>query len=87
MKTFIRNWDIKQHIAAAAMFYSSIALVGNAFFKKKDVKTTGCNCLVDVCKSMPKKQKIYNSVLLSCFIADVVVSCCMLRSLKKMIDK
>jgi len=85
MKNFIRNWDMKKHIATVTMFYSSVALVGNAFFKKNDLKISKHNCPMDVCKNIPKKQKIFNGILLGCFVVDLAGSYCLLKGLKKVV--
>lgn len=86
MRNFIDNWNLKKHIAAETMFYSSIGLVGNAFFKKQDVKNDKKSCPIEACSNMPKKQKMFNSVLLGCFAFDLLAGYCLLKGLKKLLN-
>lgn len=87
MKNFIRNWDMKRQIAAVTMFYSLVALIGNSFFKKNNLnlKISKHNCPVGVCKNIPKKQKIFNGIVLGCFVVDLAGSYCLLKGLKKVV--
>lgn len=84
MKNFVRNWDLKKHVAAVSMFYASMALVGNAFFSKKKVISDEKSCCpVKVYKEMPKSQKCFNGIILGCFAVDMTVSYLLLKGLKK----
>jgi hypothetical protein len=83
MKNFIRNWDYKKHIAAEAMLYASMALVGNAFFAKGPGNGKKSSCLIEAYKAMPKKQKCFNHILLGCFAVDMTASYFLLKGLKK----
>lgn len=85
MKTFIKNWNFKKHIVAESMFYTSVAIIGNAFFKKPEKKDDVRDCPIVTCKNMPKKQKIFNCSLLSCFAVDLVAGYCLLKGLKKIV--
>ncbi len=83
MKNFIKNWDLKKHIAAETMFYASMALVGNALLASGEKDDSKGFCPVETCRNMPKKQKIFNCALLSCFAVDLVGGYCLLKGLKK----
>lgn len=81
MRNFVKNWDFKKHVAAETMFYTSIAMIGNAFFKKP--AETKSNCPMTVCRNMPKKQRIFNGILFGCFLIDMTAGYCLLKKLKK----
>lgn len=85
MKTFVKNWNFKKHIAAESMFYASVALIGNAFFKKPEKIEGVRDCPLLACKNMPKKQKIFNCSLLSCFAIDLLAGYCLLKGLKRVV--
>ena len=84
MKNFIRNWNFKKLIATESMFYSSLALIGNAFFEKKTGGEGKRFNPVKACSDMAKRQKCFNLVLFGCFVADVTASCFLLKYMKKM---
>ncbi|HPO04110.1 MAG TPA: hypothetical protein PLV37_01165 [Bacillota bacterium] len=84
MKTFIRNWTCKKHIAAGVMFYTTLAMVGNALFKNPYGALEKNRSLTAACKAMPKKQKCFNQILLGCFALDMAASCILLKALKKL---
>ena len=83
MKNFIRNWDLKKHIAAETMFYTSIALVGNALLGSSEKRIDRKSCPVEACRNMPKKQKIFNCALLGCFAVDLIGGYCLIKGLRK----
>ncbi|MFA7660286.1 MAG: hypothetical protein WCX60_03720 [Anaerovoracaceae bacterium] len=83
MKNFITNWTYRKHIVAETLCYASIALVGNAFFGKIPVKSEKSCYPIEVCKSMPKKQKAFNCMLISCMVVDFTASYFLLKGLKK----
>jgi len=83
MKTFIRNWTFKKHVAAEMLCYASIAMIGNSFFKKGPVKSDKRCCPMEVYKNMPKKQKAFNCTLISCMIVDLTANYFLLKGLKK----
>ncbi len=85
MKNFIKNWDYKKHIAAETMFYTSVALIGNAFFSKPTDKSNKSDCPVAYYKSMPKRQKCFNHIVLGCFVADMVAGYFALKGLKRIV--
>ncbi|MGI6751687.1 MAG: hypothetical protein ACOX4U_03600 [Anaerovoracaceae bacterium] len=85
MKTFINNWDLKRHIAAETMFYTSLGIIGNAFFKKNEESEEKNSCIIGKCSAMPRKQKMFNGILLSCFTLDLVAGYCLLKGLKRII--
>ena len=83
MRNFIKNWNYKKHIAAEVMCYTSIALIGNAFFSKRSGRDEKSSCLIKTYKDMPKKQKCFNHILLGCFAVDMTASYFLLKVLKK----
>ncbi len=85
MKNFIRNWNFKKQMVAESMFYSSVALIGNAFFEKKSGGAEKLLNPVKACVDMPKRQKCFNLILFGCFVADMTASCFLLKYMKKIV--
>ncbi len=83
MKNFIKNWTYQKHIVAETLCYASIALVGNAFFSRIPVKSEKSCCPAEAFKNMPKKQKTFNCMLISCMVVDYTASYFILKGLKK----
>jgi hypothetical protein len=85
MRNFIKNWNFKKHVAAETMFYTSIALIGNSFFGKNSNQESARKAPLAVCKTISKKQKVFNGVLLGCFLVDLAGGYCLLKGLKKIV--
>jgi len=87
MKEFLLKWNYKKHLLAEALFYGSIATLGNAlFFKKGKIKKVVHRKSKNpgaLLRSMPKKQKTFNLCLLSVFAADLTASYFLLKHIQK----
>ncbi|MGI6728011.1 MAG: hypothetical protein ACOX4P_05570 [Anaerovoracaceae bacterium] len=85
MKNFLLNWNYKKQLAAEVMGYGCIAMIGNAWLGKKSTEKEKTLCPQKAIKQMPKKQKCFNGLLISCFITDVTASYFLLRYLQNKI--
>ncbi len=83
MKNFIKNWSYPKHVATEAMLYTSMALIGNAFFGKGAEPGEKTLCPAKAYKDMPKRQKCFNHIVVGCFIADITAGYFLLKGLKK----
>ncbi len=82
MKNFLLNWNYKKQIVAEIMAYGCLAMIGNAWLGKKDAECEKVLSPVKMVEQMPKKQKCFNALLLSCFVTDVAASVFLLKYLQ-----
>lgn len=85
MKNFLLNWNFKKHLAIEIMSYSCFAIIGNSWLAKKAPEQEKTLNPVTIIEQMPKRQKCFNAVLLSCFLTDLTASFCFLRYLRNKI--
>lgn len=82
MKNFILNWNFKKQLAAEIMTYGCLGMIGNAWLAKRSIGQEKTINPVKMIEEMPKRQKCFNGILLTCFVADVTASFFLLRYLK-----
>jgi len=83
MKRFLENWNYKKHAVAVSSFYLGVALVGHAFLGKKVPKDEKSLNPINVCRSMTKKQWIFNGVLTSLYSIDMSLTYFIINHFKK----
>lgn len=83
MKQFLLNWNYKKQFITEVLGYGYIALVGNSLLGNKDNSEEKTKNPVKLVQRMPKKQKIFNGVLLTTMAVDMMASFLMLKWLKK----
>jgi hypothetical protein len=83
MKNFLLNWNFKKQIVAETLGYGSIAIIGNILLGKCRSSQEKAKNPKQLVQQMPKKQKYFNGVVLSCFIADATASYFLLKYIKE----
>lgn len=83
MNNFLENWNFKKHITAVSSFYLGAAVIGNALFGKKIPEDEKSMCPVEICKHMPKGQKVFDGILAGCYAVDLTVTYFVIRHFQK----
>ncbi len=87
MKNFLLNWNYKKQIVAEIMAYGCFAMIGNAWLGKKGSENEKVLSPLKIVEQMPRRQKCFNALLLSCFITDVAASVVLLKYLQNKIKE
>ena len=83
MKNFLLNWNFKKQIVAETIGYGGIAIIGNILLGKCRSSQPKAKNPKQLIEQMPKKQKYFNGIVLSCFAADVTASYFLLKYIKE----
>lgn len=83
MIKLLKNWNYKKHALAVVTVYSGIAVAGNALLHKRRRMNDESINPVDYCRNMPKKQKVFNGLVASFFLADMTLGYFLVKSLGK----
>ncbi len=86
MKSIIKNWNYKKHALTVGTIYSAIAVTGNVLMHKKRRMSDASFDPVDYCRNMPKKQKIFNGLVVAFFLADMTLGYCAVKYVDKKLN-
>lgn len=87
MEKFLRNWTYTKHALATSGFYLSTAVLVNSVLSRTASVKEDTRNPIAVYANMPKKQKVFNGILATCYVVDMSATYLILNHFRKRIAK
>jgi hypothetical protein len=83
MSKFLQNWTYDKHAILVTSAYIGIATLGNALLGKRIPEDEKSLSPIQICKSMTKKQRVFNGIVCGCFAFDMSITYLVINHFKK----